>query len=39
MEAEALLDAVVHTLTEMEPDKFGDTLADEKDRGTGRHTS
>ena len=28
MEAEALLDALAHTLAEMEPEKFGDTVAD-----------
>ena len=28
MEAEALLDALAHTVAEMEPEKFGDTVAD-----------
>ena len=28
MEAKALLDALAHTLAEMEPEKFGDTVAD-----------
>ena len=28
MEAEALLDALAHTLAEMETEKFGDTVAD-----------
>ena len=28
MKAEALLDALAHTLEEIDPGKFGDTLAD-----------